>query len=136
MQEKAAGRFDGARAAFARVLAISSLEHGRLGDLSQNFQTTYPGPRHLASLLLAAYDSIAGAAVTDPNVEYALNRLATAVAPEGAETEATTRFSIGRSLAAFTAISKPESVGSRRFPETPFRAYLCRGAVAEWRLET
>lgn len=64
MPEKAAGRFDGARAAFARVLALSSLEHGRLGDLSQNFQTTYPGPRHLASLLLAAYDSIAGAAVT------------------------------------------------------------------------
>lgn len=62
--EKAARRFDGARAAFARVLALSSLEHGRLGDLSQNFQTTYPGPRHLASLLVAAYDSIAGAAVT------------------------------------------------------------------------
>lgn len=62
--EKAAGRFGGAGAAFARVLALSSLEHGRLGDLSQNFQTTYPGPRHLASLLLAAYDSIAGAAVT------------------------------------------------------------------------
>lgn len=62
--EKVAGRFDGARAAFARVLALSSLEHGRLGDLSQEFKTTYPGPRHLASLLLAAYDSIAGAAVT------------------------------------------------------------------------
>lgn len=62
--EKAAGRFDGARAAFARVMDLSSLEHGHLGDLSQSFQTTYPGPRHLASLLLAAYDSIAGAAVT------------------------------------------------------------------------
>lgn len=64
LPEKAAGRFDGAREAFARVLALSSLEHGRLGDLSQNFQTTYPGPRHLASLLLAAYDSISSAAVT------------------------------------------------------------------------
>ena len=62
--EKAAGPFEGARAAFARVLDLASLEHGRLGDLSENFLTTYPGPRHLASLLLAAYGSIAGAAVT------------------------------------------------------------------------
>lgn len=62
--EKAEGRFEGARDAFTRVLELSSLEHGSLGGLCANFQTSYPGPRHLASLLLAAYDSIADAAVT------------------------------------------------------------------------
>lgn len=62
--EKAEGRFESARDAFTRVLELSSLEHRSLGGLRLNFQTSYPGPRHLASLLLAAYDSIADAAVT------------------------------------------------------------------------
>jgi hypothetical protein len=62
--QKAEGRFESARDAFTRVLELSSLEHGSLGGLRLNFQTSYPGPRHLASLLLAAYDSIADAAVT------------------------------------------------------------------------
>ncbi len=48
-------------------------------------------------------DRIGAAAPTDPDMEYALNRLATAIAPEGTESEATTRFPISQSLAAFMA---------------------------------
>ena len=62
--EKTAGRFDGAPSAFSGVLGLASHEHGRLDDLSPEFLTTFPGPRHLASLLLAAHDSTADAAVT------------------------------------------------------------------------
>ncbi|WP_109050251.1 DEAD/DEAH box helicase [Azospirillum sp. TSA6c] len=62
--DQTARLFGSARAAFARVLDLASSERGVLGELSPDFLTTYPGPRHLASLLLSAYDSIVGAAVT------------------------------------------------------------------------
>lgn len=60
----AAKRFDRARSAFLRVLDLSSQQHGSADLLAQPLLTTYPGPRHLASLLLAAYDATAVAAVT------------------------------------------------------------------------
>lgn len=62
--EKAQGRFDGAQAAFQRVVKLSSRDHAGLGHDAGRLMTSYPGPRHLASLLLAAYESTVGAAVT------------------------------------------------------------------------
>ena len=59
-----AGLFDGAPSAFSSVLRHASHEHDRLDDSLPEFLTTFPGPRHLASLLLAAHDSTADAAVT------------------------------------------------------------------------
>lgn len=60
----AAGRFEGARAAFQRVLELSTQTHD-LGEMMEGqLLTTYPGPRHLASLLLAVYDATGGKAVT------------------------------------------------------------------------
>jgi hypothetical protein len=51
-------------------------------------------------------DRISSAANDDADVEYALNRLSTAVAPEGAESEVTTRFSVDKSFAAFMAAQR------------------------------
>jgi len=60
----AADRFDTARSAFSRVLQLSTNQY-ESGDSSVgSILTTYPGPRHLASLLLAAYEATAGVAVT------------------------------------------------------------------------
>ncbi|SEU11421.1 hypothetical protein, partial [Paracoccus homiensis] len=77
----------------------------------------------LSDPLLTVLDRINVAAAADPDVEYALNRLATAVAPEGAEPEATTRFSIGRSLAAFTAIRFNQKAEVRCESRATERAY-------------
>jgi hypothetical protein len=54
-------------------------------------------------------DRIDAAAVADPDVEYALNRLSTAVALDGAETEAKTRYPIGNSFAGFLAARRETS---------------------------
>lgn len=62
--ERAAGRFDNARAAFERVLDLSSGIFESAEPAVGNLLTTYPGPRHLASLLLSAYDGTAAAAAT------------------------------------------------------------------------
>tara|TARA_R110002110_G_scaffold138095_5_gene323695 strand:+ start:415 stop:3711 length:3297 start_codon:yes stop_codon:yes gene_type:complete len=62
--EKAQRRFDGAQAAFQRVIQLSSRDHAGLGLEAERLMTSYPGPRHIASLLLAAYESTVGAAVT------------------------------------------------------------------------
>ncbi len=60
----ASGRFDNARSVFVRVLQLSSNEYSSGDAFVPRLMTTYPGPRHLASLLLAAYDATAGSAVT------------------------------------------------------------------------
>ncbi|MRG73923.1 DEAD/DEAH box helicase [Alphaproteobacteria bacterium HT1-32] len=62
--EKAHGRFDNARAAFQRVVELSSRDHAGHVLEAERLLTSYPGPRHIASLLLAAYESTVGAAVT------------------------------------------------------------------------
>lgn len=61
---KIVGRFDTAAAAFSRVLALSVAEAPVALTSGTPFITTYPGPRHLAALLLSAYDATAQAAVT------------------------------------------------------------------------
>lgn len=53
--------------------------------------------------LQVVLDRISDGILADPDGEYALNRLATVIAPEGAASEATTRFPIHKSLAAFMA---------------------------------
>jgi hypothetical protein len=60
----AAGRFDGARDAFSRVLELSSNTYDGGESIVGTLLTIYPGPRHLAALLLSAYDSTAPMAVT------------------------------------------------------------------------
>ena len=62
--DKAAGRFDTAQSAFSQVLHVSSRQSELLVPLAGNLLTTYPGPRHLAALLLAAFDGTAEAAIT------------------------------------------------------------------------
>jgi hypothetical protein len=64
MSEVALGRFDSARAAFARVLDLSRSSAAFTRDLGGEIFTTYPGPRHLAALLMATCDGIEGAALT------------------------------------------------------------------------
>ena len=54
-------------------------------------------------------DRISAASFRDPDVEYALNRLSTAVAPEGADTEASTHFSVNKSFGAYRAAQRNES---------------------------
>jgi DEAD/DEAH box helicase len=59
-----AGRFDGARDAFMRVLALSArLDSEHNSDLGGNILNAYAGPHHLASLLIAAHDGISEAAL-------------------------------------------------------------------------
>jgi hypothetical protein len=62
--DKAAGRFETARSAFSHVLHLSSRQSEPGDPVVGSLLTTYPGPRHLAALLLAACDGMAGAAVT------------------------------------------------------------------------
>lgn len=62
--EKTAGRFDTARSAFSTVLNLSSRQLETKDPVVGTLLTTYPGPRHLAALLLAAYDGTANAALT------------------------------------------------------------------------
>ena len=61
MPEVALGRFDSARAAFTRVLDLSTRSSAAF---TRNFGgeifTTYPGPRHLAALLMATCDGDRG----------------------------------------------------------------------------
>jgi hypothetical protein len=53
------GHFDTARYAFQRVLELSSSSNQTyIGSLGGDLYTSYPGPRHLASLLLSAHDGI------------------------------------------------------------------------------
>jgi hypothetical protein len=60
MPEVAQGRFDSARGAFARVLDLSTRSSAAyVRDLDGELLTTYPGPRHLATLLIATYEGIA-----------------------------------------------------------------------------
>jgi hypothetical protein len=72
----AAGRFESPRIAFSRVLELSTNTYDSGEAMMGVLLTTYPGPRHLAVLLLAAYDGTSGAAVTkiDPppgaNVDF------------------------------------------------------------------
>lgn len=54
-------------------------------------------------------DRISVDSLRDADVEYALNRLSTAVAPEGAETEASTRFSMNKSFGAYLAAHRDAS---------------------------
>jgi DEAD/DEAH box helicase len=60
----AAGRFETANAAFSRVLDLSSNAYQSRDQAVGTLLTTYPGPRHLAALLLSAYDAAAPASVT------------------------------------------------------------------------
>ena len=60
-----AGRFDGARHAFMRVLELSAASMATTTrDLGGDMLLAYAGPHHLASLLLAALDGISDAALT------------------------------------------------------------------------
>lgn len=61
---RATGRFESARAASSRVLELSTSAYDSGDSAVGTLLTTYPGPRHLASLLLAAFDATSGAAVT------------------------------------------------------------------------
>ena len=62
--EATGSRFDSADSAFRKVLELSS--HSAPGEdlMAGDLFTTYAGPRHLASLLLAASDGIREAALT------------------------------------------------------------------------
>lgn len=61
---KAAERFGTARSAFLKVFHLSSRQLATNEPVVGTLLTTYPGPRHLAALLLAAYDGTAEAAIT------------------------------------------------------------------------
>lgn len=64
--QPAIGRFDTSRAAFKRVLQLSAVLGDQYDDvLGGNILNTYAGPHHLASLLIAAHDGIASAALAD-----------------------------------------------------------------------
>jgi superfamily II DNA/RNA helicase len=60
------GRFDTAREAFKRVLEVSAVisPEANTPDLGGNVLNAFPGPHHLASLLIAAYDGVSQAALT------------------------------------------------------------------------
>lgn len=62
--EVAVGQFDTARSAFLKVLHLSSRTSETGDRVIGGLLTTYPGPRHLAVLLLAAYDATLAAAIT------------------------------------------------------------------------
>lgn len=57
----ATGRFDGPQRAFSRVLELAASYDGREDVLGGEAVVAYAGPYHLASLLLAATDSIGSA---------------------------------------------------------------------------
>lgn len=63
--QPSAGRFDGARHAFMRVLELSAtVNDEHRDDLGGNILNAYAGPHHLAALLIAAHDGISEAALT------------------------------------------------------------------------
>lgn len=62
--KKAAGRFDSARTAFSRVLQLSSHKQKTEDPILETLLITYPGPRHLAALLLAVVDGTEKAPLT------------------------------------------------------------------------
>ncbi len=62
--DKAVERFDTAKSAFSQVLQLSSRQLETEDPVVETLLTTYPGPRHLAALLLAAYDGTEEAAIT------------------------------------------------------------------------
>jgi hypothetical protein len=60
------GRFDDARDAFARVLKLSAaLDSEHSDDFGGSILSTYAGPHHLASLLVAAFDGMKEATLTN-----------------------------------------------------------------------
>ena len=60
-----ANRFAGSREAFLRVLHLASSSDGAYSeDLGGNLWMSFPGPSHLASLLLAAHDGISESALS------------------------------------------------------------------------
>ena len=62
--EPSAGRFDTPREAFRRVLELSAaVDTDNIDELGSNILNAYAGPHHLASLLIAAHDGIAEAAL-------------------------------------------------------------------------
>jgi hypothetical protein len=62
--EPSAGRFDSPREAFRRVLELSAaVDSYDIDELGSNILNAYAGPHHLASLLIAAHDGIAEAAL-------------------------------------------------------------------------
>jgi hypothetical protein len=64
--EACSGRFDGAAHAFSKVLDLSaSIDRSYAGDFGGEVVFAYPGPHHLASLLLVAEGGIGGAALTN-----------------------------------------------------------------------
>lgn len=65
MPEACKGRFDGANHAFQRVLEVSiSANIDQPEEFGESASFAYPGPRHLASLLLIAESGISDAALT------------------------------------------------------------------------
>jgi hypothetical protein len=73
-QPKLLVRDKAARTAFTRVLELSSNAY-ETGDLFVGtLLTTYPGPRHLAALLLAAYDATARAAWAQLDAKVQMRR--------------------------------------------------------------
>ena len=60
----AAGRFESPPAAFRRVIELSSLQIETVSPNAGSLLITYPGPRHLAALLLAAVEGMNDAAIT------------------------------------------------------------------------
>lgn len=58
-------RFDAPQVAFSRVVEISTYNHKEIGPFSSGptFLTTYPGPQHLASLLLKAAGTLTDASI-------------------------------------------------------------------------
>jgi len=61
--EAASGRFENPRAVFERVMNLST-RSAHVTELNGKLLTSYPGPRHLAALLMATYDGISEAALT------------------------------------------------------------------------
>lgn len=53
------GRFENAQFAFSKVLELSNLSHGSVNNLT----TTYPGPQHLATLLMVVTDVLENASI-------------------------------------------------------------------------
>ena len=59
-----ASRFSGSREAFTRVMELSGNEEIIFPGIGEKLFTSYPGPRHLASLLIGAGETIKNAALT------------------------------------------------------------------------
>jgi hypothetical protein len=75
-------------------------------DVIEKLQSVLPEDDRCLTLgdpLQVILDRISAADLTDSDVEYALNRLATAIAPENTQAEARTRFVVKNSFAGFLA---------------------------------